>query len=109
MDCVIIESPYAGDVELNVEYAKACMLDSLVRGEAPYLSHLLYTQVVDDTVPKERTLGIYAGFAWRPKADKTIVYTDLGISPGMELGIDDAKKHGHEIVYRSLSAYANNG
>jgi hypothetical protein len=39
---VVVESPYAGDVERNVKYAKACMLDCLHRGEAPFASHLLY-------------------------------------------------------------------
>jgi hypothetical protein len=44
MKLVIIESPYAGEVEANVAYARACMRDSLGHGEAPIASHLLYTQ-----------------------------------------------------------------
>ena len=40
MKLVILESPYAGDVEANVEYARACVRDSLSRGEAPIASHL---------------------------------------------------------------------
>jgi hypothetical protein len=44
MKLVIIESPYAGDVEPNVAYAKAAVLDCLSRGEAPYASHLFFTQ-----------------------------------------------------------------
>lgn len=69
MRLVIIESPYAGPtpeaVAANVAYARACLLDSLLRGEAPIASHLLYTQVLDDTVPVQRALGIAAGLAWR--------------------------------------------
>ena len=30
---VILESPYAGDVPANVAYARACLRDSLMRGE----------------------------------------------------------------------------
>lgn len=41
---VILESPFAGHVESNIEYARACIRDSLLRGEAPLASHLLYTQ-----------------------------------------------------------------
>lgn len=41
---VVVESPYAGDVERNVAYAKRCVLDCLKRGEAPYASHLFFTQ-----------------------------------------------------------------
>ena len=42
MRLVIIESPYAGDIEANVVSARACVRDSLSRGEAPIASHLLY-------------------------------------------------------------------
>jgi hypothetical protein len=51
MKKVIIESPFAGDVKKNIEYARKCMRDSLLRGEAPLASHLLYTQdgILDDT------------------------------------------------------------
>ena len=53
---VIVESPYAGDVERNERYARACIRDCLLRGEAPFASHLLYTQagVLDDTIKEER-------------------------------------------------------
>ena len=39
---VIVESPYAGDVERNIAYVRAAMRDCLMRGEAPLASHLLY-------------------------------------------------------------------
>lgn len=94
------------DIQLkrNVDYARAAMKDCLLRGESPYASHLLYTQVgvLDDTIPAERNHGIHAGFAWRQIAEKTVVYNDLGISKGMEYGIADAKKRGCPVEYRSL-------
>jgi len=102
MVTVILESPYAGDVEKNIEYAKLCMKDSLMRNEAPLLSHLLYTMVLDDTIKEERELGIEAGLSWRHSANKTVVYTDLGISPGMQHGIQDAIDWDREIEYRAL-------
>jgi hypothetical protein len=77
MRLVIVESPYAGDVETNVMYARACMLNSLLKGEAPFLEHLLYTQVLDDTVPAERAMGIAAGLAWR-KARTCLYRHDMG-------------------------------
>jgi len=40
MKLVVIESPYAGDIEANVKYARECMSDCLKRGEAPIASHL---------------------------------------------------------------------
>lgn len=96
----IIESPYAAKnadgswdvigVEINVEYARACLRDSLLRGEAPFASHLLYTQqnVLRDQVADERELGIMSGFEFKRVADVIAVYTDLGISPGMQRSIN---------------------
>lgn len=57
---VQLESPYAGDVARNRMYARRAMLDCLRHGEAPFASHLLYTQVLDDTIPEDRELGMSA-------------------------------------------------
>lgn len=104
MRLVILESPFAGDVEANIAYAKACVHDCLLRGESPYASHLFFTQpgILDDNDPAERTLGINAGLAWGDKADATVVYTDRGMSSGMRYGIERAEKAGRPIEYRTL-------
>lgn len=104
MRLVVLESPYAGDIAANVDYAKRCMHDCLKRGESPIASHLLFTQegVLDDADPKARYLGISAGHAWIRRADLVVVYTDRGISEGMRAGIQAAVKAGVEVEYRSL-------
>lgn len=104
MRLVIIESPYAGDIEANVLYARAALWDCLERGEAPYASHLLYTQVgvLDDSDPAQRARGIEAGLVWGKHADATVVYIDRGISKGMELGIQRAASEGRPVEYRKL-------
>lgn len=102
MRLVIIESPYAGNVALNVEYARAAMLDCLARGEAPFASHLLYTQVLDDDEPDERYLGISAGLDWVERADASVVYVDLGVSGGMRQGIKRALAVGRAVYARGL-------
>jgi hypothetical protein len=84
MTRVVIESPYKGDVERNLVYAKMAMLDSIWRGEAPFASHILYTQVLDDKVLAERQLGIVMGQAWLLEANLVAFYTDLGMSQGMK-------------------------
>lgn len=99
---VIIESPYAGDVEHNLAYLRAAIRDCLLRGEAPFASHGLYTQGLDDTIPEERERGIQAGFAFRDVSDYTVVYTDLGVSPGMQLGIDHSHSKSIPVKFRSL-------
>jgi len=104
---VLIESPFAGDVDTNIRYARACMRDSLIRGEYPFVMHLLYTQdgILNDDIPSERNLGIEAGLAGGKQAEKTVVYTDLGITPGMEKGIQRAIQEGREIEYRELGSW----
>jgi len=98
---VIIESPYAGDIAANTTYARACMRDSLSRGEHPIASHLLYTQpgILDDAVPEERQRGIDAGLAWRAVADFAAFYEDRGWSTGMlaARAVYDAEGHPYEI------------
>jgi len=103
MTTVILESPYAGNLQLHIRYARAAMRDSLLRGEAPMVSHLLYTQVLDDEDPTDRAMGIAAVLSW--KADKTVVYTDCGISRGMEHGIRAAQLAGRPIEYRTVEGW----
>jgi len=104
MRLVILESPYAGDVEQNTKYARECMLDCLRRGESPFASHLLYTQVLDDLKPSARNSGILAGLEWGKKSDATVVYTDHGVSSGMEMGIKEAETVGRPVEYRRMYA-----
>lgn len=99
---VVIESPYAGEIERNINYAQLCLANSLKRGEAPYLSHLLYPLVLNDNDPKQRKLGIQAGLEWGKEADLRAVYVDYGITEGMKLGIEDAIKIRQRIEYRRI-------
>ena len=54
---VYIASPYSGDVERNVAFAKAACRYAMNQGVTPIASHLLYPQMLDDGVPEERKLG----------------------------------------------------
>lgn len=102
MRTVILESPLKGNIERNTAYAKLAMRDSLNRGEAPFASHLLYTQVLDDTIPHERDWGIEAGLALGDRLEATVLYTDLGITEGMQWGIERAQEAGRPIEKRSI-------
>lgn len=109
MKRVVIESPYAAKTEdgilLNEAYGELCMHDCLVNfNESPYASHLLYTRplVLRDEVPEDRKLGIQAGFFWRDVAEKTVFYTDLGMTDGMVEGLEDCKKKGKPYNIRRL-------
>lgn len=99
---VILESPYSGDVELNMLYLTHCIRDCLRRGETPYASHQMLTRALDDMKPEERKLGIEAGFVFHHFAERSVVYHDLGVSGGMALGILNMAKLGKAIEYRLL-------
>lgn len=101
---VILESPFSGDVEANVRYARRCIRDSLNQGESPIASHLLYTQptILNDEIADERALGIEAGLAWYRVAQACVVYLDLGVSSGMIQGIARARSHGVWVEQRYI-------
>ena len=107
---VIVESPYAGEVEANVAYARAAMRDSLNRGEAPIASHLLYTQpgILRDEVPEERQWGIDAGLAWREVAEMAAFYTDRGWSAGMVAARETYEREGKPFEVRTLASVDRN-
>ena len=104
MKKVIIESPYAGNIEQNIKYARACLKDSLNRNEAPLASHLLYTQdgVLDDSIESKRMNGINAGLAWLGVADLHVFYIDYGMSKGMEYARSFSMGSGVKVEYRKL-------
>lgn len=111
MRLVILESPYAAPtaagIEANVAYARACVRDSLMRGESPLASHITLTQpgILRDDVPEERQWGIDAGLAWRHVSEGSVVYGDRGVSRGMEYGIVAALAAGKPVEYRTLPGY----
>lgn len=106
---VYLESPFApgdfvidGDigtlgrrklgVNHTVMYARLAMFDSIANFyEAPLLPHLLYTQVLDDTKPTERQMGLSLGEAWKldtvARSLDTVFYCDLGFSAGMKAAL----------------------
>ncbi|MCH7568734.1 MAG: hypothetical protein IIA87_04910 [Nanoarchaeota archaeon] len=106
---VDIESPYMAsnqeELKRNIRYARACVRDSLLKDEIPFASHLFYTQpgILDDNIPDERERGIMAGKEMTAALNATtVVYTDLGITAGMEKGIKLAREKGRNVIHRTL-------
>ena len=105
---VILESRFSADTTeglvRNNKFTLACMRDCFLKGEAPYASHVIYAQthILDDFIANERALGMHAGFLWGDLGEKTVVYTDLGISTGMKMGIEHANLMNRKIEFREL-------
>lgn len=116
MKLVMVESPFRGNgwaklskeeqdavYARNKAYAVRCVHDSLTRGEAGFAMHLHFPLALDDTKPEERELGIAAGLAWSAAAELVAVYTDLGITEGMERAIKRAEWNAIRVELRTLA------
>lgn len=57
------------------------------------------------TTPEQRVTGIVAGLAWAEVAEAIVVYTDLGISQGMNAAIDHYRLAGRTVEFRTLPGW----
>ncbi len=80
---VIVESPFAGAMETNRQYAIRACADCFRRGETPFASHVHYPPILDELKPEERERGITAGYEFWSLARTIAFYADNGWSPGM--------------------------
>jgi hypothetical protein len=101
MKLVYICSPYAGDIENNVRFAKTACRYVIEQGCAPIAVHLLYPQILNDAVPAERKAGIRMGLRVMASCEELWVCGDV-ISHGMSCEIAKAVRLG--ITVRYLSA-----
>ena len=93
---IYIASPYAGDVEKNVAFAKAACRYAMEQEYTPMAVHLLYPQFLDDSNPQERASGLAMGHQVLSVCDELWVCGDR-ISSGMESEIQEAKRMGIPI------------
>ncbi len=100
MKLIFVASPYAGDVEKNIAFAKRACRYVMEQGHAFFAPHLLYPQILDDTDPKERKTGLKLGLSILKKFDELWVCGNR-ISAGMEAEIERAKQLGIPIRYVS--------
>ena len=95
---VYIISPYAGDVDANVENAIRYCRFAIAQKKMPIASHLLYPQIVDDNIPKEREIGTMYGLALLAICDEVWCFGNEH-SPGMVQELNEAKRLGKHIKY----------
>lgn len=90
---VYIVSPYAGDVEANVAFAKAACRYAMEQGCTPIAVHLLYPQLLNDAVSAEREAGIRMGLRVLEACDELWLCGER-ISFGMQAELNAATEHG---------------
>lgn len=93
MKIIYMASPYAGNVENNVEFAKRACRHVMEQGHAFFAPHLQYPKLLSDTNPQERQAGLDMGLAMLSRCDELWCYGSR-ISFGMHLEIEEANRLG---------------
>jgi hypothetical protein len=109
---VYIASPYAGDTETNVEFALEACRYCIELGYTPVAPHLIYPQILNDSVPEQRTLGrrvaadnkvrsCYLSAATRGCGDRISDGMYAELMAAMSLGIPHRRVFAEEILTQS--------
>ena len=97
---IYICSPYAGDIEKNVNAARGYSRFAVGKGFIPIAPHLLFPQFMNDTDPQERELELFFGNALMSKCSEVWVFGSF-ISPGMQAEIKRARWKNYRLRYFS--------
>lgn len=95
---VYICSPFAGEVEKNIEAARNYSRFAVDKGYIPIAPHLLFPQFLNDADPRERQLGLFFGNALMSKCSEVWVFGNR-ISNGMAAEIKRAKWKNYRLRY----------
>ncbi len=106
MKFIYVASPYAGDVERNIRFAKQACRYVMEQGHAFFAPHLLYPKLLDDTNQLERQAGLDMGLAILSRCDELWACGER-MSPGMIQEIEQAEKLGIPIRYLSTEQILN--
>ena len=96
MKLIYVASPFAGDIEKNIEFAKKACRYVMQCGHAFFAPHLLYPTILNDQMPEERSLGIAMGLEALSHVDELWVFGSQD-SDGMKTEIDEAIRLGVPI------------
>lgn len=91
MKLIYICSPYAGNIEENIRFARAACRYAAKQGFTPIAPRLIYPQFLNDAVPAERDAGIRMGLRLLNACDE-LWHCGPRISAGMEKELAEAKR-----------------
>lgn len=106
----IVESPYAArahdgvfyTVEDNKAYLQKAIRHAIAAGYAPFASHQMYTDALDDSIPAERALGMSMLEPYLKIASVIRFYVDRGLSSGMQHAMDLAQHYSIPVLMIKL-------
>jgi hypothetical protein len=90
---VYICSPYAGEVEYNINRARGYCRLAVSKGYIPLAPHLHYPQFMDDDDSEQRQMGLFFALVLLGKCDEMWVFGNR-ITEGMAREIDVAERRG---------------
>lgn len=96
MPLVYVCSPFAGDVDRNIQNARRYCRFVVDSGGIPLASHLLLPQFMSEET--ERELALFMGMILMDRCEEVWVFGRL-ISAGMQKEITRAEKRGMKIRY----------
>lgn len=99
MKKIFISSPLAGDYNNNIKNAQQYCREVLLQGYIPLAPHVYYTNFLKEENEVERQLGMDIGLRWLAESDELWVYNYNGISKGMKVEIEMAKRLNIPIKY----------
>jgi len=96
-------SPYRAKTpqqhQIHLEYAKELSKRITLSLGAVITPHLYYPLFLDDNVEREREIGMESALDLLKVCDTLVVGQKHGISSGMQMEIDFAKKNNIDIIY----------
>ena len=97
---IYICSPLRGDYPTNISNAKKYCREVILQGDMPICPHIYFTQFLNDSIPREREIGLKCGLELVKLCDMIYVYGEP--SEGMKAEITLAKQMGIEVVCHKL-------
>ena len=98
MPWVYIASPLRGDIEGNIEKAKAYCRFAITKNVVPMCPHIYFTLFLNDNAEVERRIGMILGLQLLKRCKEVWVFGDT-ISEGMANEIKIAEKRGIPVRY----------
>jgi hypothetical protein len=86
-------------MENNMKLAECLCRIVVFKNAIPIAPHIVFTRFLNDNSPNERELGLACGLELLKLCDEMWVFNFDGISMGMQLEIDLAKKLNIPIKY----------
>ena len=104
---IYICSPYAGNTEDNTAFARQACGYAISQGAVPLAPHLLYPQILNDSIPEERETGIRLGLEILKRCEEIWICGDR-ISTGMKREAAYAKDRGIPVRWISVCEIMEN-